>query len=259
MNLRPIGICSLVAATLFGATTANSAQSRRRRPNADASPVFTSAASRVTAEIAKGKLSTAESKPGDTVTLKLQDDLRANGLVVLKKGTTFTGVVQTVKRPETDKSQSVLEVEWLVPDVQGKVPQNVSVTLQSVTQSGSISKNQQANAGEDLLAPGRASPLTAAFPQTRRPNNALLSMPTVVAVDKRTGDQIEAELGSTSSQNGGPLYRVGQAQLVSINGSRQAVEIYSHLDNDTVITSSSKDFEITSGAQLLLLVGVNRK
>jgi hypothetical protein len=81
-------------------------------------------------------------------------------------------------------------------------------------------------------------------------------MPTVVAADKRTVTEIEAELGSTSS---GPLYRVGQAQLASTNGSQQAVEIYSHLDNDTVITSSSKDFEISSGAQLVLLVGVNRK
>jgi len=256
MNLRPIGICSLVAVTLLSAATTNSAQSRRRRPKADAPPVFTSAASRVPAEIAKGKLNTAESKPGDTVTLKLQDDLKANGQVVLKKGTALTGVVRTVKRPESQKALSMLEVEWFVPDVEGKVPQSVSVTLQSVTKSGSIFKNEQASAGEDRLAPGPASPLTAAFPQTRRPNNALLNMPTVLAVDKRTSADIEAELGSTPS---GQLYRVGQAQLASTNGSQQAVEIYSHLDNDTVITSSSKDFEISSGAQLVLLVGVNRK
>jgi hypothetical protein len=37
------------------------------------------------------------------------------------------------------------------------------------------------------------------------------------------------------------------------------VDIFSHLDNDTVITSTGKDFEISTGAQMQLLVGVKKK
>jgi hypothetical protein len=256
MNLRPIGICVLIAVSLIATTTASIAQGRRRSKDRQqtTAPVFTSAASRVSAEIAKGKLNTAESKPGDTVTLKLQDDLKANGQIVLKKGTAFTGVVRTVKRAEASNAQSMLEVEWLVPDSESKVARNVSVAMQSVTQANPVLKKEQESATDDHLAPGPASPVTAAFPRTVQTNHALLSMPSVEAVDSRTGAEIEAELGGPSAS---PLYKIGRGQLTT-GGSQQSVDFYSHLANDTVITSSSKDFEISSGALVQLLVGVNR-
>ena len=47
-------------------------------------------------------------------------------------------------------------------------------------------------------------------------------------------------------------------ELVSAAGSKQSVELFSHLSNDTMITSPSKDFEISSGAQMQLLVGVSK-
>ena len=188
------------------------------------------------------------------MTLKLQDDLKANGQIVLKKGTAFTGVVRTVKRAEASNAQSMLEVEWLVPDSESKVARNVSVALQSVTQANPVSKKEQESAADDHLAPGPASPVNAAFPKTVQANHALLSMPSVEAVDSRTGAEIEAELGGPSS---GPLYKIGRGQLTT-GSSQQSVDFYSHLDNDTVITSSSKDFEISSGAMVQLLVGVNR-
>jgi hypothetical protein len=87
------------------------------------------------------------------------------------------------------------------------------------------------------------------------PNAALLSMPFVVAVDQQTSAVIEDSLGRWSS---GPLFRIGQGQLLTADGSWQSVAIFSHLNNDTLITSVGKDFEISSGAQMHLLVGVNK-
>jgi hypothetical protein len=85
-------------------------------------------------------------------------------------------------------------------------------------------------------------------------NTALLSMPSVVAVDKQTSSVIEAGLGSSFSNT---LFKVGRGQLLTAGGSWQSLDLFSHLNNDTLITSVGKDFEISSGAQMHLLVGVN--
>ena len=69
-------------------------------------------ASSVAAELTKGKLSPSDSKPGDMVVVKLRNDLKSNGELVLKKGTAITGVVRTVKSAE---GLSAMGVEWLVP------------------------------------------------------------------------------------------------------------------------------------------------
>jgi hypothetical protein len=84
----------------------------------------------------------------------------------------------------------------------------------------------------------------------------MLSMPTVIAADSKTSSAIEGNIGSSSS---GQLFKVGRGQLVTADGSLQSIDIFSHLNNDTVITSSSKNFEISAGAQLQMLIGVNRK
>ena len=41
-------------------------------------------------------------------------------------------------------------------------------------------------------------------------------------------------------------------------GLKQSVDLFSHLSNDTVITSPYENFEISSGAQMQLLVGVKK-
>jgi hypothetical protein len=88
-----------------------------------------------------------------------------------------------------------------------------------------------------------------------QPNPALLSMPSVVAVNPQTGAAIDKTLGTVSA---GRLFKVGRGQLVQADGSRQSLDIYSHLNNDTIITSA-KNFEISAGAQMQLLMGVNTK
>ena len=233
-------------------------------------------ASHVPAEMTKGKLSPAESKPGDTIAIKLKEDVRSNGEVVLKKGTTITGVVRNV-------AKSMMDVEWIVPPPQGRAVQGVSFTLQSVMQVNPIFRHEQNEAFADGLAAsaagsspvprsahngagllGSATTAVSTVSATTTPptvasgrsNVALLSMPSVVALDQESSNAIESSLGTSSS---GQLFRVGHGELISAGGSKQSVDLYSHLSNDTLITSPGKNFEISSGAQMQMLVGVNRK
>jgi hypothetical protein len=259
-----------------------------------------SSATSIAAELAKGKLSPTGSKPGDTVLVKLKDDLRSNGSVVLKKGTLITGVVRDVKSADAN-SQSMMWIEWVTPSNQGKVPRNLSVALQSVLQVNPIFRHEQENAASadfglpavDSPAPpasrptatrssapnggllggtvngvaATASNVTTGVGSTRAigtattstagtSNVALMSMPSVVAVDHQTASAIEGNLNGSSS---GQLFRLGHGQLTTLSGSQQSLDIFSHLNNDTVITSANKDFEISSGAQMQLLVGVTKK
>ena len=237
----------------------------------------TNSASHVSAEMTKGKLNSADSKAGDTIVIKLKDDVRSNGELILKKGTAITGVVRNVK----PSMPSIIEIEWLVPAVQGHAVQSLSFTLQSVIQLASTSKQEESDAFEDELAaasvpvtPVAARPMrgtnhslldsigvpAASTPSAAaamgRSNVALLSMPSVVAVDQQTTSSIESSLGTPSS---GQLFRVGHGELISAIGARQSLDLYSHLGNDTLITSPGKNFQISSGAQMHMLVGVNRK
>jgi len=101
-------------------------------------------ASLVAAEMTQGRLNPAESKPGDTLAVRLKDDLRSNGSVVLKKGTTISGVIRSVKRADAKvvgtgdtktQTQSLIEIEWLTPASDGRALPNLSIALQSVTQT----------------------------------------------------------------------------------------------------------------------------
>src|SRR5688572_9779818 len=93
LNLQSIGIHVLGGAVILasivvdaGAQVAGKAQRN--------------SATHAAAEVAKGKLNPSESKPGDEIVLKLKDDMKSNGQVLLKKGSTITGVVKNVKRAE---------------------------------------------------------------------------------------------------------------------------------------------------------------
>jgi hypothetical protein len=81
-------------------------------------------------------------------------------------------------------------------------------------------------------------------------------MPTVVAADDQTSLAIDSSLGTSAS---GRLFRTGRGELISAGGSKQSVQLFSYLNNDTVITSQHSNFEISSGAQMQLVVGVNKK
>lgn len=309
MNLRSIGINALWATAIVALMGLHSNAQVGGSAQANS-------ATHVAAEMTKGKLNPAETKPGDKVALRLKEDVKSNGEVVLTKGATVDGVVKSVKRVDgksgdKGQAQSMMEIEWLAPAAQGKDAQQLSIALQSVTQVNPLYQRRQAeSSGDDWGTSSRSSiagsaagsvanssgsagggllggvgstvggvvgattgvaadvagsagavTSTAAANTSARAaghsNAALLNMPTVVAADHQTTASLENTFGMSSSSQ--QLFKVGRGELVSAGGSKQSLDIFSHLSNDTLITSSSKNFEISSGAQMQLLVGVNKK
>ena len=248
MNLRSIGTHVMGACVVLGSSSPSYAQGKRRAPSPSNS------ASHAAAELAQGKLNPAESKPGDTLVVKLQNDVKANGAVVLKKGTTITGIVRNVKRAKANDTPSMMQIEWLVPAVEGKGVRDLSIAMQSLMQVHPIERRERETAA--VLTATSTSAAAASTRVSGQLNPALLSMPSVVAVDDETISAIESGIGTSSSA--GRLFKVGRGQIVSAEGTRQSVDIFSHLNNDTLITSSSQDFEISTGTQLRMLIGVNK-
>jgi hypothetical protein len=244
MSRRSIRSCMAGMAITLASAVLSSAQVGRGQ---------SSSASHVTAEMIQGTLNPSKSNAGDTFTVKLIDDLKSNGAVVLKKGTAITGVVRSVKQAETSGARSMIEIEWLAPTVQSRSVQEISIALQSFTAGGEADSEPEATHGNLPLS----SPAVDARPAPSpvRTNAALLSMPFVMSVDQQTSSSIESSLTGSPS---GPLFRLGKAQAVG-SGGTQSIEVFSHLDNDTVVTSGSKEFEIAAGTRMQLLVGVNRK
>jgi hypothetical protein len=214
-------------------------------------------AAHVAAELTMGKLNPAESRPGDAVALTLKSDLRSNGEVVLKKGTVISGVVRNVKRPDVKgatridsnpQAQSMVEVEWFAPDSEKK-GQNLSIALETVKQVHTSLEPQGERDSNWTDLSRHTNSIVATNP-------AMMRMPSVVAVDHQTSSAIEGDLDTSAS---GPLFKIGHGELIANGASQQSVDLFSHLRNDTVITSPSRTFEISSGAQMQLLVGMNRK
>jgi hypothetical protein len=224
------------------------AEAQRKR-NVPAKPA--NSASHVPAEMTRGRLKPSETKPGDGVALRLTDDLKANGEIVLKKGTAIAGIVRNVKHVETkDQLQSMMQIEWFAPPLPGKNPRHLSIVLQSVTQLRLLDGSQSRDAGQFGV-----SGVDAVRNETAaRSNAALLNMPSVMPVDTKTASSLESNFGPSAAR----LFKVGHSEWITTGGSKQAVELFSHLSNDTMITSS-KDFEISSGAQMQLLVGVSKQ
>jgi hypothetical protein len=252
-----LAMCGLAEGQARRTTTRGRAKVRAVAPS--------NSASHVSAELSEGKVSPVLSKPGDTFVVKLQDDVKGNGQVVLKKGTALTGIIRNVKQNEASSTaKSTVEIEWLAPVAEGKTPPSLSIAMQSVTQQplqGRNSSDATSNflTGKVSTAVASTSTAPAISPvslASGQSNRALLSMPSVVAVDKKTSAAIADEAGASSSAQ---LFKVGGGHLVAADGSLQSVDIFSHLNNDTVITSSNKNFEISTGAQIQMLVGVIRK
>ena len=219
-----------------------------QKSNARVAP--TSSAVLVMAEMAQGRLSAAASQPGDMIVLKLKNDLKANGEVLLRKGSNINGLLRTAKSSEVpDRFQSIIEIEWKAPVPQGKAARKLSIALEFLAEANAPVATTRILRTID---PSKMAP--ASLDTSGRPNAAVLSMPFVVAVDRQTSSTIESRLKSPST---GPIYRIGRGRLTA-SGSQQTLEIFSHLNNDTVITSANKNFEIPSGVQMRLLVGVNR-
>ena len=253
--------------------------------------------SRVSAEMVKGKLNPETSKPGDEIAVRLNEDVKSNGQVLMKKGSTVKGVVRKVHRAENkgaakangtaqSSAQSMVELEWITPGVSGAASQQLNLALQSVVYTNPLYAHQQEQSSS---APAFASP----GPAPARSGSGGLgagvvggvvggATSSVSSVGGGLGAQTAGSVGavaqsqahlarpmpitpvsaetSTSLQNnfgvaGGPLFLVGSGQAISSGGTASSMDIFSRMSNDAVITSPSRNFEISSGAQMQLLVG----
>jgi urease accessory protein UreE len=251
-ELQVIG--AIVCVALLG-VNAHAQKKRRARPPAP--PAFVNSASHVAAELAKGTLKPSETQPGYEVALRLKDDVKSNGDVVLKKGTTITGVVRNVKSVESKgPAQLMMEIEWFAPPLQGKAARQLSIALQSVTQMNQVAEQKQPEKIERIALTDANTTRNVAARTSVTSNAAMLNMPSVIAVDTKTASSLESNFGASSSEK---LFKVGRSEWITAGGTKQSVELFSHLSNDTMITSPSKDFVISSGAQMQLLVGVSKQ
>jgi hypothetical protein len=253
--------------------------------------------SRVSAEMVKGKLNPATSKPGDEIALRLNEDVKSKGEVLLKKGTTIKGVVKKVQRAETKggakgnaAAQSMMELEWMAPGLSGAASQQLNLALQSVVYTNPLYAHQQQ---DESGGAGIGAPHTA--PSATRASGGLISgvgatvggvtssagavgagvggtassvsgggvaqtgaqlatTPQIVPVNAQTSSALQSNFGVSGNQ----LFLVGNGQATSSGGTTASMDLFSHMSNDTVITSPSRDFEVSSGAQMQLLVRSNQ-
>jgi hypothetical protein len=248
--------------------------------------------SRVSAEMVKGKLNPASSKPGDEIAVRLNEDVKSNGEVLLKKGSTIKGVVRKVQRAERKggakgdaAAQSMMQLEWMAPGLSGAASQQLNVALQSVVYTNPLYAHQQQeeSGGGGIVAPrpapaprasgglvsgvgagvggavssagvvgagigGAANTVsTGAVAQT---GSRLATPPVAVPVSAQTSSSLQNNFGVSGNQ----LFLVGNGQVTSAGGTTTSMDLFSHMSNDTIITSPSRDFEVASGAQMQLLV-----
>jgi hypothetical protein len=264
------------------------AQSKQSSAAASSS---TQASSKVSTEMVKGKLNPATSKPGDKVVVRTKDDLKSNGQVVLKKGTEITGVVKDVKRADgkaegKGQVQSMMQVDWLTPAGSGASAQQLNFALQSIAYTNPLYAHQQSDessSGGGVARPaapartgsggglggvaggvvgGATSGLSAAGTITSgvggavagttnaAGNTSLLAAPSPVAPSSATATTLQNSFGVSSNS----LFMVGHGSAVSTGGTANSMDIFTHMSNDAVITSPSKDFEVASGAQMDFMV-----
>lgn len=307
-------------------------------------------ASTAKAELVKGKLNPEKSKPGDRVVLKLKEDLKSEGEVLMRKGDTMEGVIKSVKRKEEGKAGakgeakgealSMVQVEWLAPTLQGQVAQSLAFTVQAVTQISPIFLHNQAGSlfeqdvFGDASARGRHSTMTSGVPAVSSAQGSLgssagataqstagvlggvvettgavtgtVAQSTETAVSgvgqvsgaavgataqttAEAGAQVEKSVAATAgganlqgagaaenqflfrplaidartasmlkenlalSTSGEDFFQVGRGMIITANGTRHSLDVFSSFSNDMVLVSSAKNFEISSGAEMQLL------
>src|SRR5438477_8875297 len=117
MSLRSVSNRVISVATLLAAI----ALACNAQINA---PARANSASHVAVEMMDGKLNPIDSKRGDTLAIRLNEDVRSSGEVIFKKGTTITGLITSVSSAEgkgdwKSGAPSLIDIEWQVPAPQG--------------------------------------------------------------------------------------------------------------------------------------------
>lgn len=238
-------------------------------------------ATHVSAEMVEGKLNPATSKPGDQVVVRLQEDLKVDNQVVLKKGSMITGIVRGAKRAESrskSSAQSMIQVDWRAPAVAAGT---LNFALASVAYTNPLYAHHAEGGQEDFGAahPSRSDRaadggggllgggLVASAVTSSSTSGATSSIGSVTNVGgKVTGSalavpassQAASSLQSDFGVSNNSLFMVGHGQAISSGGTSSAIDVYSQMSNDSILTSSNRDFEIASGAQMQFLVDSKR-
>jgi hypothetical protein len=239
-------IASVVPAAAQRPAKRSSHRKSQRAPQRMLGPT----ASNVAAEVAQGRLNPASTKPGDAIVLRLLDDVKTNGEIVLKKGAVIVGFVRSVNCIGGDENSPFIEVDWTSRELQTNSDFQVMLAVQAAYQT--IINDDSTTAADEALM--RAA--STGTPAPLKTNVALLKMPSVVRADDQTRASLQRALGTAS---GSQLFQTGRGKVVGSGGSQVSINMFSHLNNDTVFVSRAKDFEISAGAQLQLLVGVARR
>jgi hypothetical protein len=97
--------------------------------------------------------------------VRLTDDAKSNGQVLLKKGSTIKGVVRKVERADkgnaraNGSAQSMMELEWIAPGVSGAAAQSLNLALQSVVYTNPLyAQQEESSANSTFAAPPAAAP-----------------------------------------------------------------------------------------------------
>ena len=256
MTRSRLGIAAIAISMVFTSAVPASAQrvskkrAAKRTSQRAPQPMLGPTASNVDSEAVQGRLNPTTTKAGDAIVLRLKEDVKTNGEVVMKKGASIVGFVRTVNFVSGDQNASFIEVEWASPELQTNSQYQVMLAVQAVYQASIKDSSTTASVDNPkrVAASGVSAPVKA--------NVALLRMPSVVTADERTRASLQSALGTAS---GSQLFRTGRGQVVGSDMARVSIDMFSHLNNDTVFVSRAKDFEISTGAQLQLLVGVARR
>jgi hypothetical protein len=251
-------------------------------------------ATRISAELVEGKLNPATSRPGDPVVVRLQEDLKIDSQVLLKKGSLITGIVRGAKRVETRSRstaqpaaqsavQSMVQVDWRSPAFSGAgylnlVLESVAYTnpLYALQSQGGTEDSAPATsrvsrpAGGGLLGGGLAGGFVGGGVAsvanvgakvtggtTNEPSSGLTAGPAGQAAPASL--QTVSALQSDFGVSGSTLFVIGHGRAVSSGGTSSSIDLYSHMSNDSILTSSNKDFEIASGAQMRFMVDSKRQ
>jgi hypothetical protein len=141
----------------------------------------------------------------------------------------------------------------------GGVVGGVTSTVGAATNAGGVTSAVGAatNAGGGAMA--GAGPLggqgAASAGVVGQTSAGLAAVPTLAPVNSQTAASLQNNFGMSSNQ----LFMVGHGQVVSSGGTASSMDIFSHMSNDSVITSPSKDFEIGTGAQMQFMVSGSAK
>jgi hypothetical protein len=179
--------------------------------------------------------------------------------------------------------QSMVQVDWRAPVVSGAASRSLNLALETVAYTNPLYAHQSQTGQEDSVA-SRPS-------RSERPigGAALLGgslASGVVGVATNFGGKVTGSAASQTSAGmaGGPsgqaalpaslqtasalqsdfgvsgptLFTVGHGQAISGAGTSSSIDLYSHMSNDSILTSSNKDFEIASGAQMGFMVNSKR-